>query len=66
VDQEADRQSLETLPSYVELVAQQAASQVAFGGMLLNWRRRIGWAQYTACSWADAIGEPLLRQPLSD
>ena len=41
-------------------MAQQAASRVAFGRMLLNWRRRNGWTQYTACTWAEAIGEPKL------
>jgi hypothetical protein len=28
--------------------------------MLLNWRRRNGWSQYTAFTWAEAIGEPKL------
>jgi hypothetical protein len=59
-DQETSRQTLQTPPCYGELVAQQAASRVAFGRMLLNWRRRNGWSQYTACTWAEAIGEPKL------
>ena len=47
-----------TCPSYEELLARQEASRLAFGRMLLNWRRRNGWTQYTACTWARAIGEP--------
>jgi hypothetical protein len=47
-----------TCPSYEELLARQEASRLAFGRMLLNWRRRNGWTQYTACTWAKAIGEP--------
>ncbi|MFZ0409467.1 MAG: hypothetical protein WAM11_15370 [Cyanobium sp.] len=47
-----------TCPSYKELLARQEASRLAFGRMLLNWRRRNGWTQYTACTWAKAIGEP--------
>jgi len=46
------------LPSYEELLARQDASRLAFGRMLLNWRRRNGWTQYTVCNWAKAIGEP--------
>ena len=30
------------IPSYAELLAQQKASRLAFGRMLLNWRRRNG------------------------
>jgi hypothetical protein len=48
------------IPSYAELLAQQKASRLAFGRMLLNWRRRNGWSQYTAFTWAEAIGEPKL------
>jgi len=48
------------VPSHTELLAQQKTSRVAFGLMLLNWRRRNGWTQYTACHWAEAIGEPKL------
>ena len=47
-----------TCPSYDELLARQETSRLAFGRMLLNWRRRNSWTQYTACSWAKAIGEP--------
>jgi hypothetical protein len=47
-----------TWPSYEELLARQGASRLAFGRMLLNWRRRNGWTQYTVCTWAKAIGEP--------
>jgi hypothetical protein len=47
-----------TWPSYEELLAQQEPSRLAFGRMLLNWRRRNGWTQYTVCNWAKAIGEP--------
>ena len=29
--------------------------------MQLNWRRHNGWwTQYTACTWAETIGEPKL------
>jgi hypothetical protein len=49
---------MSTCPSYAELLARQEASRLAFGRMLLNWRRRNGWTQYTACTWAKAIGEP--------
>ncbi len=42
------------------LPQQQEESRGIFGRMLLNWRRRNGWTQYTACSWAEAIGEPSL------
>lgn len=45
-------------PSYETLLAQQDANRQAFGRMLLNWRRRNGWTQYTLCHWAKAIGEP--------
>ncbi len=48
------------IPSYAELLAQQKSSRLAFGRMLLNWRRRNGWSQYTAFTWAEAIGEPKL------
>jgi hypothetical protein len=48
------------IPSYAELLAQQKSSQLAFGRMLLNWRRSNGWSQYTAFTWAEAIGEPKL------
>jgi hypothetical protein len=29
----------------------QGESRRSFGKMLLNWRRRNGWTQYTACEW---------------
>ena len=48
------------IPGYDALVSQRAASRLAFGKMLLNWRRRNGWTQYTACHWAEAIGDPKL------
>ncbi len=51
---------LPAIPSYDTLVKQQIASRLGFGRMLLNWRRRNGWTQYTACHWAEAIGEPKL------
>lgn len=38
----------QAIPTYAELLAQQAASRLAFGRMLLNWRRCNGWSQYTA------------------
>jgi hypothetical protein len=50
----------QAIPTYTELLAQQAASRLAFGRMLLNWRRHNGWSQYTAFNWAEAIGEPKL------
>ena len=42
--------------SYAQLVERQEDCRAAFGKMLLNWRRRNGWTQYTACSWADETG----------
>ncbi len=51
---------LPAIPSYDSLVLQQQSSRVVFGRMLLNWRRRNGWTQYTACYWAEAIGDPKL------
>ena len=50
----------QAIPTYAELLAQQVASRLAFGRMLLNWRRRNSWSQYTAFTWAEAIGEPKL------
>lgn len=46
--------------TYAELLERQEENRAAFGRMLLNWRRTNGWTQYTACSWAEAIGEPSL------
>ena len=48
------------IPAYEVLVQQQEYSRGIFGRMLLNWRRHNGWTQYTACTWAEAIGEPKL------
>jgi transcriptional regulator with XRE-family HTH domain len=42
--------------TYAELLERQEANRTGFGRMLLNWRRRNGWTQYTACSWADEAG----------
>jgi len=42
--------------TYAELLERQEENRAAFGRMLLNWRRRNGWTQYTACSWAEAVG----------
>ena len=42
--------------TYLELLKHQWANRAAFGRMLLNWRRRNGWTQYTACSWAEEAG----------
>ncbi len=42
--------------SYQELLQRQEASRLAFGVMLLSWRRRCGWTQYTACNWAKEAG----------
>jgi hypothetical protein len=42
--------------SYRDLLSQQEASRLAFGRMLLVWRRRNGWTQYTACTWAKEAG----------
>ncbi|MFM7733806.1 MAG: hypothetical protein ACKO6F_10215 [Cyanobium sp.] len=47
----------QAIPTYTELLAQQKSSRLAFGRMLLNLRRRNGWSQYTAFTWAEAIGE---------
>ena len=37
--------------SYLAVLDWQDESRRAFGKMLLNWRRRNGWTQYTACEW---------------
>jgi hypothetical protein len=37
--------------SYQAVLDWQQESRRAFGKMLLNWRRRNGWTQYTACEW---------------
>lgn len=42
--------------TYAELLEHQEENRAAFGRMLLNWRRRNGWTQYTACSWAEEVG----------
>jgi transcriptional regulator with XRE-family HTH domain len=42
--------------TYAELLEQQGPNRSGFGRMLLNWRRRNGWTQYTACSWAEEAG----------
>jgi len=44
------------VPTYEELLQRQDEDRSAFGRMLLNWRRRNGWTQYTACSWAEQAG----------
>ena len=58
--QHPTRLPLPAIPSYEVLLQQQEESRGVFGRMLLNWRRRNGWTQYTACNWAEAIGEPSL------
>jgi len=58
--QHPNRLPLPAIPAYEVLIQQQEESRGVFGRMLLNWRRRNGWTQYTACSWAEAIGEPSL------
>ena len=42
--------------TYAELLEHQEKNRAAFGRMLLNWRRRNGWTQYTACQWAEEAG----------
>ena len=37
--------------TYQSVLDWQDESRRAFGKMLLNWRRRNGWTQYTACEW---------------
>ena len=37
--------------TYQAVLDWQDESRRAFGKMLLNWRRRNGWTQYTACEW---------------
>ena len=44
------------VPTYAELVERQEANRAAFGQMLLAWRRRNGWTQYTVCNWAKEAG----------
>ena len=58
--QHPNRLPLQAIPAYEVLLQQQEQSRGVFGRMLLNWRRRNGWTQYTAFSWAEAIGEPSL------
>ena len=58
--QHPNRLPIPSIPAYEVLLQQQEESRGVFGRMLLNWRRRNGWTQYTACSWAEAIGEPSL------
>ena len=42
--------------SYQAVLQWQDDSRRAFGKMLLNWRRRNGWTQYTACEWGAEAG----------
>ncbi len=42
--------------SYQAVLDWQEKSRRAFGKMLLNWRRRNGWTQYTACEWGAEAG----------
>ena len=42
--------------SYQAVLDWQDESRRAFGKMLLNWRRRNGWTQYTACEWGAEAG----------
>lgn len=37
--------------TYQAVLDWQDESRRSFGKMLLNWRRRNGWTQYTACEW---------------
>jgi hypothetical protein len=41
---------------YAEVESSFEQSRREFGHMLLCWRRRCGWTQYTACDWAKAAG----------
>jgi hypothetical protein len=54
------QQAAGAIPTLATITGRQQASRQAFGAMLLNWRRRCGWSQYTASSWAEAIGQPKL------
>jgi hypothetical protein len=58
--QRPDPHQIPAIHAYYALVKHREASRLAFGKMLLNWRRRNGWTQYTACHWAEAIGDPKL------
>ena len=42
--------------TYQAVLDWQDESRRAFGKMLLNWRRRNGWTQYTACEWGAEAG----------
>jgi len=44
------------IPSLQTITRRQQASRKAFGAMLLCWRRRNGWTQYTAGTWAQQAG----------
>jgi hypothetical protein len=46
--------------TYHDFLASQPEARKAFGAMLLNWRKRNGWTQYTLCSWATSVGMPEL------
>lgn len=46
--------------AYHDFIARQPEARLAFGAMLLNWRKRNGWTQYTLCGWAKAVGKPEL------
>ena len=46
--------------AYHDFIARQPEARLAFGAMLLNWRKRNNWTQYTLCSWAKAVGTPEL------
>jgi transcriptional regulator with XRE-family HTH domain len=46
--------------TYHDFIANQSKARLAFGTMLLNWRKRNGWTQLTVCSWASSIRMPEL------
>jgi hypothetical protein len=55
-----DSTSHDTMTTYHDFLASQPEARRAFGAMLLNWRRRNGWTQYTLCSWAKSVEMPEL------
>ena len=53
-----DPTSHDTMTTYHDFLASQPEARRAFGAMLLNWRRRNGWTQYTLYNWAKSVGMP--------
>lgn len=46
--------------TYADYLANQDKNRALFGRMLLSWRRRNGWTQYTISEWAKETGLDVL------